>query len=180
MTGTPNAGPAGETSAFDDLLLANRHYQERFPLSSLDGRAARRLAVVTCMDSRIDPLGLFGIGPGDAKITRNAGARVTEDVLRSLALATALLGVDRIAVVQHTDCALTKSSEDELRSQVGARVGADAAGWDFLAMDDQQSTLRADVERVRRCPLIPSAVAVAGFVYDVHSGALSPVGPGDG
>ena len=112
---------------FDDLLDANRRYQASFSLQGLEPRARRGLAVVTCMDSRIEPLAMLGLEPGDAKIFRNAGARVTEDVLRSLVLAVHLLGVDRICVVQHTSYAMTKYSDTEFAAVVTERAGADAS-----------------------------------------------------
>jgi carbonic anhydrase len=169
----PDSPPAA--GAFADLLESNRHYQEDFSLAGIPAPAARHLAVVTCMDSRIEPLTMLGIGPGDAKILRNAGARISDDALRSLILATNLLAVDRIAVVQHTDCAMTKSSEDELRATVAEAAGASADGWEFLVVPDQAETLRADIERIRTCPLIADDVVVGGFIYDVGTGELRPV-----
>jgi carbonic anhydrase len=159
---------------FDDLLNANRRYQQRFIDSGMRGRAARGLAVLTCIDSRIDPLAMLGLTPGDAKIIRNAGARVTDDALRSLVLAVNLLGVDRICVVAHTDCAMAGSTDDQVRERVGEASGADATGWTFLATTDQHRTLREDIARIRACELLPERVVVGGFVFDVHSGALVP------
>jgi carbonic anhydrase len=161
---------------FDDLLDANRGYQKSFSLAGLDPRARRGLAVITCMDSRIEPLAMLGLEPGDAKIFRNAGARVTDDVLRSIVLAIHLLGVDRICVVQHTQCTMTKYSNDELRALVGERACADASRWEFAAIPDQRDALRADLDRIRSCPLVPDVVALGGFVYDVETGALEPAG----
>jgi carbonic anhydrase len=157
---------------FDDLLDANRRYQASFSLGGLPGRAKRGLAVVTCMDSRIEPLAMLGLEPGDAKIFRNAGARVTDDVLRSVVLAVHLLDVQRVCVVQHTDCAMTKYTDPELRDLVHERTGQDTSSWSFRTLDDQRVALRADVETIRTCPLIPDTVTVAGFVYDVDTGAL--------
>ena len=158
----------------DDLLEANRLYQADFRDSGLTGKAARGLAMLTCIDSRIDPLAMLGLGLGDAKIIRNAGARVTDDALRSLVLATNLLGVVRILVVQHTSCAMIGTTDDELRSKIGRQRGVDASGWEFHPVGDQMATLAADVDIVRRCELIPPDVEVAGFIYDVHTGALEP------
>jgi len=160
---------------FDDLLEANRRYQSGFHEAGVDGRAARGLAVVTCIDSRIDPLAVFGLRTGDAKILRNAGARITDDVLRSLVLAVNLLDVHRIAVVQHTDCAVIGSTDDELRARVADARGADASGWEFLAGRDGPAILRADVERIRNCKLLPADLEVGGFVFDVRTGALTPL-----
>src|ERR1700690_3451285 len=114
---------------FDDLLEANRRYRSEFHDPGGEGRAAKGLAVLTCIDSRIDPLAMLGLRAGDAKIIRNAGARVTDDALRSLVLAANLLGVTRVCVVQHTECAMVGSTEDEMRARVAAVRGVDTAGW---------------------------------------------------
>jgi carbonic anhydrase len=160
---------------FDDLLAANQRYQTDFHDSEVRGKAAKGLAVLTCIDSRIAPLAMLGLKPGDAKIIRNAGARVTDDALRSLVLATNLLDVTRVCVVQHTDCAMVGSTDEELRARIGELRGADAAGWEFCAMTDQYATLRSDIELIRNCPLVPSDLVVGGFVFDVRSGELLPV-----
>ncbi|MHB8328134.1 MAG: beta-class carbonic anhydrase [Acidimicrobiales bacterium] len=160
---------------FDDLLDANRRYCSEFRDSGLPGVAAKGLAVLTCIDSRIDPLALLGLRAGDAKIIRNAGARVTEDSLRSLVLAANLLGVTRVCVVQHTDCAMVGSTDDEIRSRIGAIRGVDTTGWDFLASTDQLATLHDDIKRIESCPLLPPELHVGGFIFDVHSGELVPV-----
>lgn len=159
---------------FDDLLDANRRYRTEFHDSGVAGTAARGLAVLTCIDSRIDPLALLGLKPGDAKIIRNAGARVTDDSLRSLVLAANLLGVTRVCVVQHTDCAMVGTTDDALRARIGELRDADASGWEFLASTDQTATLRSDIERIESCPLLPSDLEVGGFIFDVHSGELVP------
>ena len=160
---------------FDDLLEANERYRTKFHDSGVAGVAAKGLAVVTCIDSRIDPLAMLGLRAGDAKIIRNAGARVTDDALRSLVLAANLLGVTRVCVVAHTECAMVGATDDELRDRIGAERNADASGWDFLATTDQLATLRADIERIRTCPLLPDDLDVGGFIFDVHSGELVPV-----
>jgi carbonic anhydrase len=141
------------------------------------GTAARGLAVLTCIDSRIDPLAMLGLRAGDAKIVRNAGARVTDDALRSLVLAVNLLGVTRVCVVQHTNCAMVDSTEDEIRARIEAARGVDTTGWDFLATTDQLATLHHDIRVIRACPLLPSDLDVGGFIFDVHSGALVPAAP---
>lgn len=160
---------------FDDLLEANRKYRTEFHDSGVAGVAAKGLAVLTCIDSRIDPLAMLGLSAGDAKIIRNAGARVTEDALRSLILATNLLGARRVCVVQHSECAMIGSTEDEMRQRVSEARGVDAAGWDFLVSTDQRATLRADMARIRECPLLPPDLVVGGFIFDVHSGELTPI-----
>src|ERR1700733_9225202 len=110
---------------FDDVLSANERFAQTYDQAHLEGRAARGLAIVTCMDSRIEPLAMLGLAKGDAKILRNAGARVTSDVLRTLVLATHLLGVDRVMIVAHTDCRMTKVLDDEFHSAILASSGLD-------------------------------------------------------
>jgi carbonic anhydrase len=141
------------------------------------GTAAKALAVLTCIDSRIDPLAMLGLKAGDAKIIRNAGARVTDDALRSLVLAVNLLGVERVCVVQHTNCAMVDSTEEEIHRRIDAARGVDSRGWNFLAMTDQRATMRRDIELIERCPLLPPDLEVGGFIFDVHSGALVPLDP---
>jgi len=158
----------------DDLLAANRSYMSTFDLGDLTAPAAKGLALVTCMDSRIEPLRMLGLVPGDAKIVRNAGGRVTRDALRSLILATNLLGVHRIAVMHHTGCAMTQRTDEDIRSA----LPAEAADWEFLTMADPDEALRDDVERVRACSLIPAGTHVEGWRYHVESGLVEPVVPG--
>lgn len=153
---------------------ANLRYAEGFSDPDLAGKAARGLGVLTCIDSRIDPLAVLGLAPGDAKIFRNAGARVTPDVLRSLGLAANLLDVTRICIVQHTSCAMVGRTDDDVRAALTERR-IDARGWEFLTSTDQEATLRADAEVLRSCPLIPASVALGAFVLDVHTGRLRPV-----
>jgi carbonic anhydrase len=163
---------------FDDIVEANRRYQAGFWDRRLPGTAARGLAVVTCIDSRMDPLSILGLVPGDAKIIRNAGARVTDDALRSLVLAANLLHVDRVCIVQHTDCAVAHTTEDEIRARIEAIRGVDASGWEFCATTDQVATLRYDIARIRACPLLPPDLEIGGFIYDITTGGLTPVEQG--
>ncbi len=159
---------------FDDLLEANRRYRREFHDSGVEGKAAKGLAVLTCIDSRIDPLAMLGLRAGDAKIIRNAGARVTDDALRSLVLASNLLGVTRVCVVQHTDCAVIGTTDDEIRARISAIRNVDAGSWEFLATTDQHGSLHHDLELIVSCPLLPSNLEVGGFVFDVHTGKLVP------
>ena len=161
------------TDAFADLLAANARYAESFDLAGFDGVAHAGVAVVTCMDSRIDPLGMLGLRPGDAKMLRNPGGRVTDHALLALVLGVNLLGVERVLVVPHTRCAMASASEAELREQVGKASGQDASWETFGAIEDQEAALRDDVARVRAHPLIPGSVAVGGFLYDVDTGRLT-------
>lgn len=162
-------------SDFDDLLAANREFAENFELGGFDGVAKAGIAVVTCMDSRIDPLGMLGLKPGDAKIFRNPGGRVTEAALEALVLGVHLLNVQRILVVPHTRCAMASSTLEQVREKVGASAGQDVSWQHFGMIADQEASLRDDVHRVIAHPLIPDTIKVGGFVYDVDSGLLSPV-----
>ena len=160
------------TQGFDDLLAANRSFAENFALAGFDGVAHAGVAIVTCMDSRIDPLGILGLSPGDAKIFRNPGGRVTPQALEALVLAVHLLNVDRVLVVPHTRCAVASNTEAELRAAVEASAGADASWQPFSVVEDQLAALAEDVSKVRSHPLVPDTVKVGGFVYDVDSGLL--------
>ncbi len=163
------------SNAFDDLLAANRAYADDFALSGFDGVAHAGVALVTCMDSRIDPLGIVGLKPGDAKIFRNPGGRVTDQALEALVLGVHLLNVSRILVVPHTRCAMASATQDELRERVGASAGQDASWQNFGVVADQRAALADDVHRVTSHPLIPDGVAVGGFLYDVDTGLLDRV-----
>jgi len=162
-------------SSFDDVLSANSAYAQRFTDIGRPGRAARGLAVVTCMDSRISPLDMLGLEDGDAKILRNAGARVTDDVLRTLVLAVHLLGVTRVMVVAHTDCRMASVTDAEVHRSIANGAGIDTRSLDFQTLSDQQETLLADVQRIRSWPYLPVDLPVAGFVYDVRTGRLGVV-----
>src|ERR671915_1552098 len=126
---------------FDDLLEANRAYAESFSLGGFDGVAHAGVAIVTCMDSRIDPLGMLGLQPGDAKIFRNPGGRVTPQALEALVLGVHLLRVDRVLIVPHTRCAVASYSEAELRQRVAESAGQDASWQSFHVVDDQAQAL---------------------------------------
>ena len=158
--------------SFDDLLAANREFAADFDLSGFDGVAHAGVAIVTCMDSRIDPLRMLGLKAGDAKIFRNPGGRVTPQALEALVLGVHLLNVKRILVVPHTRCAMASSTLEQVREKVGASAGQDVSWQQFSMVADQQAALLDDVHKVRAHPLIPDSVEVAGFIYDVDTGLL--------
>jgi carbonic anhydrase len=157
---------------FADVLAANERYVANFALATLQARAARGLAVLTCIDSRIEPLAMLGLRPGDAKILRNAGARVTDDVLRTLVLASYLLAVDRAMVIAHTRCRMAAGSEDDVHLAVREAGGPDTRSLAFLVTDDQEATIRADVRRVQSWPYL-AHLHVGGFLYDVDTGRVA-------
>jgi carbonic anhydrase len=157
---------------FDDLLAANKSFVTDFRLAGFDGVAHAGVAIVTCMDSRIEPLGLFGLKAGDAKIFRNPGGRITPEALEALVLGVHMLGVNRILIVPHTRCAVATHTEQELRDRVSRSAGVDATWQRFHVVEDQIASLEEDVQAVRSHPLIPETVRVGGFLYDVDTGIV--------
>ncbi|MHB8670909.1 MAG: beta-class carbonic anhydrase, partial [Acidimicrobiales bacterium] len=133
-----------------------------------DPRPSRRLAVVTCMDARIEVFAALGLNLGEAHVIRNAGGRVTDDVLRSLAVSSHVLGVDTVVVMQHTTCGLAGVTDEELRNLTGADLG-------FFPIDDHAATLREDIEVLAGKPYLGPLKVIVGFVYDVESGAIDDV-----
>ena len=162
------------TDGFADVLGANSEYVSQFKYSELTGRAAKGLAIVTCMDSRINPLSVIGMKSGDVKILRNAGARVTEDVLRTLVLATYLLNVNRILVMPHTDCKMAENDEADFHQLIDEKYGVNTSSLEFRTSRDQRGSLAIDLNRIRSYPLLREGVAVAGGIYDVKTGAIEP------
>ena len=163
------------SAEFDAIFEANSRFADAFQSSELTGHATQGLAIITCMDSRINPLSVVGMRSGDAKILRNAGARVTEDVLRTLVLATYLLGVDRILVMPHTDCRMAKSEEPEIHAEIQEQYGIDTRSLEFRTVSNQERALAIDVQRIRSYPLMRKGVTVAGAIYDVANGSITPV-----
>ena len=160
-------------AAFEDLLEANRSFADSFEYAGFDGIAKAGVAIVTCMDSRVDPLGMLGLSAGDAKIFRNPGGRVTEAALEALVLGAHLLNVQRVLVIPHTRCAMASATEAELHERVTASAGTDSTWQPFHVVADQLAALAADVAQVRTHPLVPDSVSVGGFVYDVDTGLLT-------
>jgi carbonic anhydrase len=160
---------------FEDLLAANADYADHFAYSGFDGIAHAGVGVVTCMDSRIPPLEMLGLKPGDAKVLRSAGGRVTELTMTGLVLGVHLLGVRRIMVIPHTRCAMASMTEDEMRAKVEKAAGQSAAYLPLNVIPDQLEALRRDVTAVREHPLISEDVLVGGFMYDVDTGRLKQI-----
>lgn len=163
------------TDDFSDVLASNAAFAEDFVDQGLSGRAARGLAIITCIDSRIDPLAIVGMRAGDVKILRNAGARVTEDALRTLVLATHLLAVDRVLVMPHTDCRMASAEEDAVHESIFEASGIDSRSLEIRTATDQLGALASDVTRIRTFPFLPAGLQVAGAIYDVHTGRLTTV-----
>jgi carbonic anhydrase len=157
---------------FADVLSANAEYVTGFEQQHLTGTAAKGLAIITCMDSRITPLSIVGMVPGDVKILRNAGARVTDDVLRTLVLATFLLGVNRVLVMPHTDCRMASATESQIHDLILKDYEVDTRSVEFRTVTDQAQALLTDVKRIRTYPLLAKGVTVAGAIFDVNTGKL--------
>jgi carbonic anhydrase len=163
----------GDALTLDAILRANRRYARAFGPALLDPEPARSVAVLTCMDVRIDPLAMAGLGLGDAHVVRNAGGRGA-DALRSLALSCELFGTRRILVVHHTRCGMEGLTNEAMRERLASHA-PDGPGIDFLPFADLEDSVRQDVALLRASPLIPPGVAIDGLIYDVATGLLEEV-----
>lgn len=159
----------------DELVEANKSYQEGFE-GPLPLPPARKVAVVACMDARLDPAKILGIAEGDAHVIRNAGGVVTEDALRSLAISQRLLGTEEIVLVHHTDCGMVTFSDDEFRQSIEAETGI-RPSWSAEAFPDAAADVRQGINRITASPFVPRKDHVRGFVFDVAMGALDEVDP---
>ncbi len=163
-------------STFEDILSANREYGKDFPHRGVTAPAARGLAVLTCMDSRIDPLRALGLDVGDFKMLRNAGGRLTGDMENDLVLASHLLNVRRVLIMPHTLCAMTLSTDEQV-SEAIETSGLDVRGRVWNTIPDQRARLRHDVLRLRQVPGLHADTVVAGAIYDVDTGLVEIVVP---
>ncbi len=163
------------TNDFADVLHSNKEFVRGFKHAELNGTARKGLAIITCMDSRISPLEAVGMQAGDAKILRNAGARVTDDVLRTLVLASYLLGVFRVLVMPHTDCRMAINDEASLHATISDQFNIDTSSLEFHTVSNQREALAKDVALIRSFPLLQKGVSVAGAVYNVSTGEIEPV-----
>ena len=161
-------------SAIDPLVAANATYAESFP-TGLPSAPTRRIAVLTCMDSRLHPTRFLGLAEGEAHVLRNAGGLVTEDVLRSLSMSQRLLGTEAIAVIQHTNCGMAALNDSNFRDDIEAEVG-DRPTWPEVEFGDNvaDNVTRA-VDQLRTCAHLPHRHDVRGFVFDVTTGRLTDV-----
>ena len=162
----------------DELLAANARFAETFSDGHLPRRPARGVAILTCLDARINPVRALGLAIGDANVIRNAGGRAA-DALRSLAVAVGILGVREIVVIHHTDCGLCNVSNADVRARIADVVGPEAARTsaeiDFLPFSNLDESVREDVALIRAFALIPDDISVRGFVYYVETGRLQEV-----
>lgn len=163
-----------QSTGFEDLLLANRRYALSAP-RNFDGFAHAGVAVVTCMDSRLQPLEMLGLVLGEAKILRTPGGHVTPDALNGCILGVNLLKVNRILVITHSRCAITYGDDAALRLRITAASGRDASGLVIGADPDQEARLRADVRLLAEHPLISQLAVVGGFHHDVETCLLRQI-----
>lgn len=162
-------------SAIDDFLANNRAYAERFDKGSLPMPPARHIAVVACMDARLETGALLGLVEGDAHVIRNAGGVVTDDVIRSLAISQRLLGTREIMLIHHTDCGMLTFTDAQLKQQIEQETGL-RPPFSLEAFADVDDDVRQSLARVRASPYIPHKDQVRGFVYEVETGRLREVG----
>ncbi len=160
-----------------ERLVENaRGYAERFSDGDLPLPPSGRVAIVACMDARLDPFGLLGLEPGEAHVIRNAGGAVTQDVIRSLAISQRLLGTQEIVLIHHTDCGMLTFSDDEFRRSVERDTGV-RPEWAAEAFSNLDDDVRQSIARIRASPFIPRTDSVRGFVYAVEDGSLREVTP---
>jgi carbonic anhydrase len=161
-------------SVTDELLGNAQSYADGFDKGDLPLPPARKVAVVACMDARLDPQKVLGLAEGDAHVIRNAGGVVTDDAIRSLAISQRLLGTEEIVLIHHTDCGMLTFSDDEFKRSIQEDVGVKPA-WSAEAFPEVDEDLRQSIARIKASPFIPLKDSVRGFVYHVESGALSEV-----
>jgi carbonic anhydrase len=163
-------------AVFDEIAAANERYVEGFAKGDLPLPPGRRFAVLACMDARLDPAKALGLEEGDAHVIRNAGGRASEDAIRSLVISQQLLGTAAVVILHHTDCGMLTFTNDDIRAKLRDGLGVhDGDAVDFLPFPDLEQSVRDDVAAVRANPLIPAAVPVRGYVYDVRSGRIHEV-----
>ncbi|MEP6645190.1 MAG: carbonic anhydrase [Acidobacteriaceae bacterium] len=163
-------------SVIDEVLEANEHYARTHELRRLTPRPARKLAILTCMDTRLS-IRTLGLSTGDAHIIRNAGGIVTEDTLRSLLISHYLLDTEEFMIINHTDCGLMLTSEQDLRAKIESRAGTSAiVPSTFFAFQNVEENVRQQLQKLYAHPWVPKEVSARGFVYDVSSGRLREIG----
>ena len=162
------------TTATDNLIDNNAAYVSTFDKADLPLPPARKLAVLACMDARLDPAKVLGLSEGDAHVIRNAGGVVTDDEIRSLAISQNLLGTEEIILIHHTDCGMLTFSDDELAQKLQDETG-ETPGWSANAFPDLDGDVRDSIARIKESPFIPNKDSVRGFVYEVETGKLREV-----
>ena len=159
------------------VVEANQKFAESFDKGDLEIPPARNIAVLTCIDARIDPAKALGLDIGDAHVIRNAGGRASDDAVRSLLISSWLLGTREFLVIHHTDCGMEKFTDEAMTEIIAERCGQDVSEVDFLTFRDLDQSVRDDVDRIRSLGPIPADATVSGHVYDVRTGTLREVVP---
>lgn len=163
------------SSVLDEVLSANRAYVAQFgDKGALALPPARRFAILTCMDARLDPAGFAGLAEGDAHVIRNAGGVASDDAIRSLVISQRLLGTKDIVLIHHTDCGMLTFRDDEVKDQIYADTGL-RPSFALEAFADESEDVRHSIRRIQASPFIPHRTSVRGFVYDVRTGQLNEV-----
>ena len=161
-------------TVIDQLVENARHYAESFDKPELPMPPARRVAIVACMDARLNPYGLLGLAEGDAHVIRNAGGVITDDEIRSLAISQRLLGTEEIMLIHHTDCGMLTFTDEQFRDQIREDTGLKPQ-WAAECFGDVADDVRQSIARIQASPFIPHKEAIRGFVYDVETGRLDEV-----
>ena len=162
-------------SYFENFMKANQAYVDLHGTAHLPIKPKTKVAIVTCMDSRLHVAQALGLALGDAHILRNAGGRVTEDMIRSLVISQQQMGTREIVVLHHTDCGAQTFKNEEFAAFLNQELGVDVSGQDFLPFTDVEESVREDVELLRQSALIPDDVEISGAVYDVATGRMTVV-----
>jgi carbonic anhydrase len=161
-------------SVTDELLQNAEKYTADFDRGSLPLPPGKRVAIVACMDARLNPYGLLGLNEGDAHVIRNAGGVITDDEIRSLSISQRLLGTEEIILIHHTDCGMLTFSDDDFRNDLQKEIGIKPE-WAAEAFRDLEEDVRQSIARIKASPFIPRKDAVRGFIYDVSTGTLDEV-----
>lgn len=161
-------------TVIQEFLQANEAYASQFHKGNLPMPPGRKVAVLACMDARLDPARILGLEEGDAHVIRNAGGRAA-DAVRSLVISEQLLGTNTIVILHHTDCGMLTFTNEQLHTKLKQELHADADHIAFLPFNDLEQSVRDDIAFLRSSPLIPQSIEIAGFIYDVKTGKLLPV-----
>jgi carbonic anhydrase len=161
-------------TATDKLVENSKRYEQGFDKGDLPLPPGKKVAVLACMDARLNPYGLLGLEEGDAHVIRNAGGVVDDDAIRSLAISQNLLGTEEIVLVHHTDCGMLTFTDEEFAQKLEDETGQ-RPEWSAHAFSDLEADVRSGIEKIRQSPFVPRTDSVRGFVYDVHTGALNEV-----
>jgi len=161
-------------SVTDELLANADRYAQQFDKGDLPLPPAKKVAVVACMDARLDPQKVLGLGEGDAHVIRNAGGVVTDDEIRSLAISQTLLGTDEIILIHHTDCGMLTFTDEQFSDKLASETG-ERPEWNANCFDDLEGDVRESIAKIRSSPFIPNKDSIRGFVYDVQTGRLNEI-----